>query len=392
MTITSLAEKACQHARHLATTIGPRPAGSPAEKQARDYIAGQLETFGYQVERTAAPFAPSPALHYPSLVGALALAGCGWALARFPWLALGLPFLIAALPQCTIWVARHRKPTAKTENVFACTKNINKETVQGKYPFTALILCAHVDSARALPFRSRFWLRLHSRTMDILQRIAVMLSLLGVLQWVGFGLPAGLLEVAAVLAVLVALIWLFMQVWGFWRPCFSPGAVDNASGVGVLLALAEQYALDPPPHLNLGFLFTGAEETGAHGALAFTNRFPLDKQKTALIVLDMVGAGNTLRYIAADGVYFPMRTDPCLNRLIKEVSPQALPLNETLRSGDHAVFIQKGFSTTALQTSGSAQAELAYHTVHDTADLLDSQALEMTLQCIRDVCSLPRDY
>jgi hypothetical protein len=59
-----------------------------------------------------------------------------------------------------------------------------------------------------------------------------------------------------------------------------------------------------------------------------------------------------------------------------------------LRSGDHAIFIRHGFPTAALQTSGSSQAELAYHTVHDTVDLLDANSLEMTIQCIIEICSL----
>lgn len=383
-----LAEAAKKHALHLAETIGPRPAGALAEKQALDYTAERLAEWGYRVQRSPAPFAPSPAVHYPYLVGALALAGCGWALPRFPWLALGLPFLIAALPQWTIWAARRRKPTAETENVFTYTDSKAGEAAKPNDPYASIIFVAHVDSARALPFRSRFWLRLHSRSMDIIQRVAVALSLLGVLQWVGFSLPPGLLSACGFIAIFTAVIWLFMQLWGCWRADYSPGAVDNASGVGVLLALAEYFSAQPPGYLQPGFLFTGAEETGAHGASAFAHQLRADGKQTAFIVLDMVGAGDVLRYVTADGVYFPLRTDPILNRMIRKASPHARPLNETLRSGDHAVFIQQGFSTTALQTSGSTQAELAYHTVHDTVDLLDLASLEMALQCIIDICEL----
>ncbi len=394
-----LAEKALQHARYLAEEIGPRPAGSLAEKQALDYVANQLADWGYRVERSPTPFAPSPPVHYPYLVGVIALAGCGWALPRFPWLALVFPFLIAALPQWTLWAARRRKPSSLTENIFACASaNPTTPFVENEHnaigraaetndPYPSLILCAHLDSARALPFSSRLWLRLHSRTMDIIQRVAVALSLLGVLQWVGFTMPPGLLAAGGFLAALVAGAWLFMQLWGVWRPVYSPGAVDNASGVGVLLALAEHFAGQPPPHLGLGFLFTGAEETGAHGAAAFADKLREEGTQTAVMVLDMVGAGNTLRYVVSDGVFFPRHTDPRLNRMVQTACPQARPLNETLRSGDHAAFIRRGFPTTALQTSGSAQAELAYHTVNDTTALLDPAAMEMTLQCVINICS-----
>jgi len=130
----SLADTARKHAIHLAKTIGPRLAGSSAESQAFDYISDQLSAWGYQVQRSPASFAPSPSIHYPSIICALALAICGWRLSRYPWLTLGLPFLIAALPQCTIWVARNRKPTAETENVFAWIEHADPEFAECNDP------------------------------------------------------------------------------------------------------------------------------------------------------------------------------------------------------------------------------------------------------------------
>jgi len=41
------AARAMQHIEHLAVTIGPRPAGSEAEREAADYIASQLTEAGY---------------------------------------------------------------------------------------------------------------------------------------------------------------------------------------------------------------------------------------------------------------------------------------------------------------------------------------------------------
>ncbi len=397
---TSLVETALQHAVFLAKDIGPRPAGAAAEKQALDYVTGKLEALGYRIERSTASFAPSPGIQYPYVVGACILALTGWALPRFPFPAIGLPFLVAALPQWTIWAARRRKATAQTENVFACMNRAANpdgklpEQCAGEStsPYSSFILCAHIDSARAFPFRSQIWLGLQSRIMDIIQRVAVALALLGALKGVGFSMPPGLLEACSFIAAMAAAIWLFMLLWGFWREAYSPGAIDNASGVGVLLALAEYFAAQPPPNFQLGFLFTGAEETGAHGASAFADRLRTDGKQAAFIVLDMVGAGNALRYISADGVYFPLHTDPRLNKMLQTACPEIRPLNETLRSGDHAVFIRRGFPTAALQTSGSSKAERAYHTVHDTIDLLNPVTLEMTLQCLIEMSSLSAEY
>lgn len=396
-----LVANAIQHARYLAETIGPRPAGSPAEKRGLDYTATCMAKWGYQVEHFPVQFAPSTAVQYPYMVGIFALAGCGLALPYLPWLALGLPFLNAALPQWTMWAARRRKPSAQSENVFASMQpllspsgsiqSMTDEKAESANPYTSLILVAHMDSARAIPFHSRFWLRLYNRTMDIIQRIAVMLSLLGALHWVGFRLPTGLLTAGTFIAIFTAAGWLFVQLWGCWRCEYSPGAIDNASGIGVLLALAEYYASQQPQNLRLGFLFTSSEETGAHGAAAFADEFYVQGGHSAILVLDMVGAGDILRYVSEDGVYFPIRTDARLNQMIKTAYPQASPQKETLRSGDHAAFIRRGFPTAALQAHGSHQAELAYHSIYDTVELLDSETFDMVVQCLVDLTVVMED-
>jgi len=49
-------QRALQHVRYLAETIGSRPAGSAQERAAADYIETQLRSYGYAVERQNFPF------------------------------------------------------------------------------------------------------------------------------------------------------------------------------------------------------------------------------------------------------------------------------------------------------------------------------------------------
>jgi aminopeptidase YwaD len=79
----------------------------------------------------------------------------------------------------------------------------------------------------------------------------------------------------------------------------SPGAEDNASGLGVLAELATRLdAIDPP--CTVWLVATGAEEriyTGSPdhlGALALTRIVPRSRLRYALSI-DEVGAGNRLR-------------------------------------------------------------------------------------------------
>jgi hypothetical protein len=46
---------------------------------------------------------------------------------------------------------------------------------------------------------------------------------------------------------------------------FSPGANDDASGVGVILAVAERLFQKPTAHTEVWLAFTGCEEVSAYG-------------------------------------------------------------------------------------------------------------------------------
>lgn len=370
-------ERAFGHVCYLVQRIGPRPAGSDAERQAHDYVARQLTGWGYHVQRLPASFAPLPGFFFPNVFGSLVLVLGSWGVQSFPWLAIWLPLVFAALPQVTRWWIRQRPRTAQTENVVAYTGTPSENTPR-------LILCAHVDSAQASTFGPIFWRWLQSRTMDIVQRVAIVIAGLAALKLLGFALPEALFLGVGVVGSIAGGWLAYLKIWVqlFQRERYSPGANDNASGVGVVLALAEHFAVHPPGHFCMGFLFTGAEETGMHGAESFAAIHRQAPERTMVLGFDMVGAGNVLRFITKDGILFPLRTDTRLNALVSKANPEALEMRYTLKSGDFASFLRQGIPATTLQTSGSKQAEIAYHTIHDTLELIEITSLEMTIQTV----------
>ncbi len=94
----------------------------------------------------------------------------------------------------------------------------------------------------------------------------------------------------------------------------------------------------------------------------------------------MVGAGNELCFVTGDGTLRPLKTDSQLNALIQEAHPAARGLWYAQRSGDFVAFLRHNIPAASLQTGGSIGAELAYHTVNDTVEVIDVSALEMTAQ------------
>ena len=158
---------------------------------------------------------------------------------------------------------------------------------------------------------------------------------------------------------------------------YAPGAVDNASGVGMVLSLAEYFSELPPKRLRLGFLITGAEETGLQGAAAFAEKLAQHGGKTAVFNLDMVGAGEELQVVTQVGSMLVQTTTKSLNTLLFNVHAQAKPIWYSLKSGDFAAFLRAGVDAVSIQTAGSVQAETAYHTIKDNIHLIDIESLEI---------------
>ena len=71
----------------------------------------------------------------------------------------------------------------------------------------------------------------------------------------------------------------------------SPGAVDNAAGVAVVLELARVLAAEPPPQPVM-LVFTAAEEIGLVGAEALAAEYA-DRTSFA-IALDLIGGDGEL--------------------------------------------------------------------------------------------------
>ena len=210
------------------------------------------------------------------------------------------------------------------------------------------------------------------------------LALLAVADRLVIPLPKVVLAATILAGTLLAGWRLGMELYSL-RPqqaTHSPGANDNASGVGVLLAVAEHFAKHPPRGTQLEFCLTGAEETGMHGAAARAAQLPRGAPQVLMLNLDMVGAGSALRFITRDGVLWQYATSVRLNKAIRIAHSAANGIWYTLRSADYLPFLQRGIAASGLQTSGSAEAELAYHTQYDTPQVIDTGALDLTANAV----------
>jgi len=169
---------------------------------------------------------------------------------------------------------------------------------------------------------------------------------------------------------------------------YSPGANDNASGVGVVLALAEHLHQAPPAYLDMHYVLFTAEETGLIGSEQFVKGTELNKENTYVINLDMVGAGRRLCYVRGSGLLPPRFTAGQLNALLREAHPSIEPHYYLVGNSDFASFLAKGFRATSLTTKGDARAETVFHTDRDTINYIDVESLQLTANVVSKTINL----
>lgn len=222
----SLGRRAFEHVRFIVEQIGPRPAGSEAELQAQVYVSKQLSGWGYEVKKQPVPFAPLPRFSPIYLFGGLIMAFIPWFIQAYPVLTIWLPVLLVVVATYSRLAMLRRRCTAQSANIITYT---NKP--QAGSP---LILCAHLDSARASPFRNKILRGVNYYTIYTLQRIAIAVTIISVFKLLGYNLPGWLYILIGILGSLaggwLAISQSINQLAHHNR--YSPGAHDNASGVG----------------------------------------------------------------------------------------------------------------------------------------------------------------
>ncbi len=141
-----------------------------------------------------------------------------------------------------------------------------------------------------------------------------------------------------------------------------PGANDNASGVAMMLSLAEWFSKHKPKH-NILFAAFAGEEAGLVGSEWFIVDRPIELSKIKLMLnLDILGTGDdgiTVVNSTAQQVLFDQLVT--INNA-KQYLPQVKPRGPACNS-DHCPFVKKNIPALFIYTMGGTAA---YHDVQDT--------------------------
>lgn len=384
-------ERAMDHARAIAR---PRLVGSGEDARVAGEIRSKLEDFGYRVEEEPFAFHASfvPILR---LQIALSILTIGLALSIRP----AVPGIAAALAGFLLlllasggavhrWVRAHtlivddpRAPSAwvrlvrrlgrrySTANIVACLPE-----APGAIERPVLYLMAHYDSK--------------SQYMPLALRISLFAVAIA-----GSLLFAGTFFLAWLWPVVERGVWVIggltvlasLPLLGLSEENGSPGAIDDAAGVGTVLHLAEVLAQDSriAARLDVRPVITSAEEWGLMGSEAFVrvhaHRLGELSRGPGVGILNFDGVGvDGGVHIVEGGPSRPGGRPMGLGDIVREAGAEVgVRIGRFPAIGalfDHFPLAERGFD--AITLIGIGRASAAVHTPSDTPERLSADAFE----------------
>lgn len=161
-----------------------------------------------------------------------------------------------------------------------------------------------------------------------------------------------------------------------------PGALDNATGVAMVLELAKYFRKNiKRPKYNLVFILFSGEEVGLKGSSFYVNNplFPLDKTMM-MFNFDMVGSGNK-------GVsFFGLSEYPNESNLLRSINNRKsyiknLKISKIIASSDQYSFNKKGVKAVHVYTHGE---EMYYHSPKDRPETVKYHSFVELFKLVRD--------
>lgn len=292
-------KRALEHVRVLSKGIGPRGATDEAERRAAEYAHDELQRLGCSEVRLES-FRGAVSTWMPwSIAFSLAIWG------MLAGLLFGLPggIIAAALYLLAAWIVYGELyPGGRSVRRWlwqADSQNVLAVIPPGAEVERRLVLMGYLDSARAPAFwhtRQRRRLAgcmvlplLFSLPLNAALFIAGVITANATFYFLAFALSFP--HIAALLVSLRA-----------ERSSFSPGANNNAAGMGTVLALAERLQGTPLARTEVWLLATGCRETGGEGVQAFLKTHGETLKEAIFVALEGVGVGERVVYLTGEGL------------------------------------------------------------------------------------------
>jgi hypothetical protein len=306
-----------RHIHALAEDIGPRGSTTDAERRGSEYCRDVLAQLG--LSPRIETFLSARSIYQPHLLAALCLLA---AFIIYPWLGrwtAALAFIVSAVAIVSELLElgfrdnlfRRLVPKAPSQNALALVEPRSDRRRD-------LVLIGHVDSHRSpIIFSSQGWLTFSGAFIAVsfvLFLSQVVLFALGtVMQW-------SWIWPASVPSAICAVALLAVCIQADSTP-FSPGANDNATGAGLVLALAEQLRSQPLQNTRVWLVCTGCEEVQHYGAIDFFRRHRAELTDPVAVVFESLGCDGPA-WLTREGIVVPFRAHPDLVSLARRLADE----------------------------------------------------------------------
>jgi hypothetical protein len=363
-------------AKNIARKISfPRLTGSEGEEEAKNIIIKLLNDYGYTPEVESFVFSLFPPEVLLKIIQFLIGSLAGGAILLFnntpAFSIVSSFFVIIIIIIGTGWSSLIEK-FYDVKIAMRRSQNIMAEMIVKK-GLSEIIFLAHYDSkSQTFPIIMRIF-------FNVTGILFVIISIVSV--WIFFVTGAKIPEWFSFLCGMLSFIPFFLLLFNFTRN-LSPGALDNASGVGVVLELA-RCLKGWQGGANIRFLLTGAEELGLAGAIRFIQKYEkiLNKDNTYFINFDGISSGGnpviTVRY----GILYK-KTSQRLFQVIKDVFNKA---GIRVRSSwlligaglDSIPIASRGYESVTVSCGGMKKMGKIVHSPYDTSENLSAEALKL---------------
>ncbi len=370
--------------QRIITEIGPRPAGSDAERAAGAVIADELKKRGAAISTQDVPVAPGI---ISGLVNLMILTYVVSVLLYF-FVPAAPAVLVAAL--LTLFVLSRQFGNGAIDWMFkkAVTRNIIG-TFAPKGAKRTLIFSGHHDSPDMMPMLGLKTKRyVHVIENSIVAGLALFIPA-GILRAIFAGpvlsRPFGLgwydiIFAVSLVGLVVGLYFRSQMITGVR----NLGANDNLSAVSILVGLADYLKKNPPKKTKVILVSFGSEEPFMYGSAGFAKGYP-ELIKDALNVnMETVGAGK-LGIIEKEKMYMNPYSPEVID-LIERAGKRAkidLPKIAITYGGTDSYSIIKGGGKSAC-LFGMDETELfsLWHSPLDNPDNI----VEKNLQAALSIC------
>jgi hypothetical protein len=364
---------------YAASISRPRKVGSGEAERVAQEIEERLRGWGYHVERQPFTFSTASEVFLKLFVLTSMLLVIALLLSHESLVAVALLVLIVLfMPLQRVVQARALEQNGRglkwgqrytTANLIATRPSVRADLEHG---MPHLYLVAHYDSkSQRMPLAVRITLFMLTLSAGLILVGLTLLEVSTVLY-----LPIGLFALTAALPLL------FLDVGNT-----SPGAIDNASSVGLVLHLAELLAqrTDWQDKLQIILLIPSAEEMTLMGSVAYVTAHEAQLREQAergglhVLNFDGIGVDGDLYFVGGSR----QRQNGDRISLLTYVQDACMKLHLPLkRFGfigalfDHIPFAQRGLDALSLITVGRASRSV--HTPADNVAQLHERGFDQT--------------